>query len=66
MSLNPSTRFIKTGQSKNPFLLFLGNRKTRENKLDEPISGFMTSLLFAIVFAALCICIYGFIWGKLG
>jgi hypothetical protein len=67
MSLPPSTtRFIKTGQSKNPFLLFLGNRKRHESKLDEPLPSFVTGLLFALVVAALGICIYAFVTGKLG
>ena len=67
MSLHPSTtKFIKTGRSKNPFLLFIGNRKSHENELDGPIPSIFTGLLFVLVIAALAVCIYAFITGKLG
>jgi hypothetical protein len=67
MSLHPSTtKFIKTGRSKNPFLLFIGNRKNHENSLDEPLPSIFTGLLFVLVAVALAVCIYAFITGKLG
>jgi hypothetical protein len=67
MSLPPSTtKFIKTGRSKNPFLLFFGNRKSHENEFDGPLPSIFTGLLFVLVVAALGICIYAFITGKLG
>ena len=67
MSRHLSTpRFIKTGRSKNPFLLFIGNRKGHENELEGPLPNILTGLLFAIVIAAISISIYAFISGKLG
>jgi hypothetical protein len=67
MSLHPSTtRFIKAGRSKNPFLLFIGNRKSHEDQLDGPLPNIFTGLLFVLVIAALAVCIYAFITGKLG
>jgi hypothetical protein len=61
-----TTKFIKAGRSKNPFLLFFGNRKGNENERDKPLPNIFTGRLFALVIAALGICIYAFISGKLG
>jgi hypothetical protein len=67
MSLYRSTtKFIKIGQSRNPFLLFVGSRKSQERSLDGPLSSIFTGLLFVLVAAALAVCIYAFITGKLG
>ena len=64
MSLRPATiRIIKAGKSKTPFLLFFGNRKQDEN---EPLAPAVLAVLLMLVAAALSICIYAFLTGKLG
>jgi hypothetical protein len=67
MSRHLSTpRFIKTGRSKNPFLLFIRNRKGHKNQLEGPLPNILTGLLFAVVIATLAVFVYAFISGKLG
>jgi hypothetical protein len=67
MSPHPSTtKFIKTGRSKNPFLLFFGNRKGHQSNFDGPLPSFFTGLLLGLVVVAVAVCLYAFITGKLG
>ena len=61
-----TTKVIKAGRSKWPFLLFFGNRKSHENELANPASSFLTALLLILVATVLGVCIYGFLTGKLG
>ena len=58
-----TTKVIKAGRSKAPFLLFFGNRKQEE---DEPSSLLPTAILLVLVATVLGICIYAFLTGKLG
>jgi hypothetical protein len=67
MNLHPATtKVIKTGKSKTPFLLFVGNRKHDESEVVKPVSIVLTGLLLAFVVVALGICLYAFYSGKLG
>jgi hypothetical protein len=68
MNSHPATtKLIKAGRSKTPFLLFFGNRKHDENELAKPpFSGLLTGLLVTLVVVVLCICIYAFFSGRLG
>ena len=64
MDFHPgTTKVIKGGRSKTPFLLFFGNRKQEE---DEPSSLLPTAILLVLVATVLGICIYAFLTGKLG
>jgi hypothetical protein len=67
MNLHPATtKVIKAGRSRNPFLLFFGNRKHDENELAKPLSNALTGLLLVFVVLILGICVYAFFSGKLG
>ena len=67
MNLHPATtKVIKAGRSRNPFLLFFGNRKHDENELTKPFSDVLIGFLLAFVVLILCICVYAFFSGKLG
>jgi hypothetical protein len=67
MSFRPAqTRVIKTGRSRSPFLLFFGNRKQEENEPLKLLPSVLTALLLALVAAALGICLYAFLTGRLG
>jgi hypothetical protein len=67
MSFRPATtRVIKAGRSKSPFLLFFGNRKQDENETLKLAPTVFTAVLLVLVAAALSICIYAFLTGKLG
>ena len=67
MDVHPATtRVIKAGRSKTPFLLFFGNRKQDENEPIKPAPTVLTAVLLILVTAILGICIYAFLTGKLG
>jgi predicted permease len=67
MNLHPATtKIIKTGKSKTPFLLFFGNRKHDKNELTKPLSGMLTGFLLTFIVIILSICIYAFFSGRLG
>jgi hypothetical protein len=61
-----TTKLIKPGRSRTPFLLFFGNRKHGENELAKPVSDVFTGLLLALIVIVLCICVYAFFSGRLG
>jgi hypothetical protein len=65
MNVHPATtRVIKAGRSRTPFLLFFGNRKQDENEPVKPGTTVLAVVL--LVTAILGICIYAFLTGKLG
>jgi hypothetical protein len=67
MSLHPATtKVIKAGKSKAPFLLFVGNRKHEENGRTKSLSTAFTGFLLALAVVILGICIYAFLSGRLG
>jgi hypothetical protein len=67
MSFRPATtKVIKAGRSKTPFLLFFGNRKQDENEPLNLAPTVLTAVLLVLVAAVLGICIYAFLTGKLG
>jgi len=67
MSFHPATtKVVKTGKSKTPFLLFFGNRKQEENESTQQLSSTLIGILVVVVAAVLGICIYAFLAGKLG
>jgi hypothetical protein len=64
MDFHPATtKVIKAGRSKTPFLLFFGNRKQEE---DGPAKLLPTTILLILVAIVLGICVYAFLTGKLG
>jgi len=67
MNVHPATtRVIKAGSSRTPFLLFFGNRKQDEYEPVKLVPTVLTAVLLVLVTAALGICIYAFLTGKLG
>jgi hypothetical protein len=67
MNVRPATtRVIKAGRSKTPFLLFFGNRKQDENESVKLAPTVLAAVLLMLVTAILGICIYAFLTGKLG
>jgi hypothetical protein len=60
-----TTKIIKAGRSKWPFLLFFGSRKSHENELANPVSSVLAALLLILVAAVLGFCFYAFLTGKL-
>ncbi len=65
MDFHPATtKVIKPGRSKTPFLLFFGNRKHEEE--DEPARLLPTAILIVLVATVLGFCIYAFLTGRLG
>jgi predicted permease len=67
MSVHPgTTKVIKAGSSKTPFLLFFGNRKQDEKEPAKQLSSVLIGVLVVIVAAILGICVYAFLTGKLG
>ncbi len=58
-----TTKVIKAGRSKTPFLLVFGNRRREE---DGPGSLLPTAILLVLVATVLGICIYAFLTGRLG
>jgi hypothetical protein len=67
MNVHPATtRVIKAGRSRTPFLLFFGNRKQDENEPVKPATTVLAVVLPMLVTAILGICIYAFLTGKLG
>ena len=67
MNVHPATtRVIKAGSSSTPFLLFFGNRKQDEYEPVKLVPTVLTAVLLVLVTAALGICIYAFLTGKLG
>jgi hypothetical protein len=64
MDFHPATtKVIKPGRSKTPFLLFFGNRKQEENESTRLLP---TAILLVLVATVLGICIYAFLTGRLG
>jgi hypothetical protein len=64
MEFHPATtKVIKPGRSKTPFLLFFGNRKQEE---DGPTRLLPTAVLLVLIATVLGICIYAFVTGRLG
>lgn len=61
-----TTKVIKAGRSKNPILLFFGNRKRAENEAAESAYSIFTTVFIVLAAAVLCICLYAFLSGKLG
>jgi hypothetical protein len=61
-----TTKVVKTGKSKTPFLLFFGNRKQDEKESVTQLSSVLIGILVIAVAAVLGICIYAFLTGKLG
>jgi hypothetical protein len=67
MSFHPATtKVIKQGRSKTPFLLFFGNRKQDDNESAKQLTTLLISVLLVLVVTILGICIYAFLTGKLG
>jgi hypothetical protein len=67
MSLHPATtKVIKAGRARTPFLLFFGNRKQDENEPVKLLQNVLTAVLVVLVATMLGICIYAFLTGKLG
>ena len=67
MSFHPATtKVVKTGKSKSPFLLFFGNRKQEEKESTQQLSSALIGILVVAVAAVLGICIYAFLTGKVG
>ena len=67
MNLHPATtKIIKAGKSRNPFLLFFGNRQHVEDEQVDTLSDVLIGFLLGLVMAILGICIFSFFSGKLG
>jgi hypothetical protein len=67
MNLYPATtKVIKAGKFRDPFLLFFGNRKQVDDERIDPLSDVLIGLLLGLVMASLGICIFSFFHGKLG
>jgi predicted permease len=67
MSFHPATtKVIKEGRSKTPFLLFFGNRKQDDTESAKQLTTLLISALLVLVVTILGICIYAFLKGKLG
>jgi predicted permease len=67
MSFHPATtKVIKEGRSKTPFLLFFGNRKQDDSESAKQLTTMLISVLLVLVVTILGICIYAFLTGKLG
>jgi hypothetical protein len=61
-----TTKVIKAGRSKSPFLLFFGNRKQDENEPFQRLSTVLIPALIVLILTVLGICIYSFFKGRLG
>jgi len=67
MSLNPAPiKILKAGKSREPFLLFVGNRKHIDDERGDPLADVLIGLLLGLVMASIGICIFSFFRGKLG
>jgi hypothetical protein len=67
MSFHPATtKVIKAGRSKTPFLLVFGNRQQDEKEPAKQLSGLLIGVLVVAIATVLGICIYAFLIGKLG
>jgi hypothetical protein len=67
MSFHPATtKVIKAGRSKTPFLLVFGNRQRDEKEPVKQLSGLLIGVLVVAVATVLGICIYAFLIGNLG
>jgi predicted permease len=67
MSFHPATtKVIKEGRSKTPFLLFFGNRKQDDSESAKQLTTLLISVLLVLVVTILGICVYAFLTGKLG
>jgi hypothetical protein len=67
MSFHPATtKVVKQGRSKSPFLLFFGNRKQGDSDSAKQLTTLFISVFLILVATVLGICIYAFLKGKLG
>jgi hypothetical protein len=67
MSFHPATtKVVKQGRYKSPFLLFFGNRKQGDSDSAKQLTTLFISVFLILVATILGICIYAFLKGKLG
>jgi hypothetical protein len=60
-----TTKVIKAGKSKHPFLLFFGRRRSEEDEHRNSLSGVITAFVLIAAVLALVVCVYAFLTGKL-